>query len=262
MSERGDAYTRLARSIEELRDSMSELVNQLARLEYAVNTLNATAKAIPLVQLCRDQERDLYTLSNLNQLLKTNLQGLHSAMSKARDDAINELEKIDKQLEENLTGLLLPVIEFKKETKVIEYTLQKLHDLLAEMIKLIYDFYRAKRDSIIKLYEEIKHHVLSIMNETDQIRETLRAYSIKSPSDKPSIIGVPIIKVVVENAEKYAYLGKGLERYETRILKATAKTKAGVDYEILHSSIERIKRKKGLLYRLFLKKVRLGGGIL
>lgn len=260
MSEYRQVYEQLMKVIDDLKDSIERLTHKLERLETTINALDDSVRSIPFIQLCRDQMRDLQLLDSINNIMRMNIQGLYSAMKVVRDNTIVELENVDKNLEENLTGLLLPVIEFKKETKVLEDTLSGLRTLLNDMIELLSMFYQSKKEPIMKKYEEVKQHIMDITNETSRIREDLKAYSIKSPSREPSIIGVPIVKIVVENTKRYEYLGRGLERYETKILEFVGKTRVGIDYELLQMAVERLGRDKGLFYRLFLKKLKPVGG--
>lgn len=249
----------LARAVDKLDSSVKKLGDQIKKFDQLIYELTVTVKTMPLVQLCRDQERDIHVLNLIMELMQMSLTEHLNSLSRVKSHAIEELKRVDAQLEENLRDLLLPVLEFKKEVRSLNDLTQLFNKTLNDMVASIYELYKAREGEVLNLLNQIKNQVNAIMNETDQIKESLKDYSMESLSSKPVIIGIPVVRVAVEGSKKQVYLGKGFEKYELKILEAVSGTEVGIQQEILDFSIEKIRQRKGTLYRLFLKKVKTMG---
>lgn len=176
------------------------------------------------------------------------------------------MKKADNELNDALTNILAPMNSLTSELKNIigaeeasrdkGMGIQGLFLLNEEARRDVLKFVEDKKAAFTKIHENFEMKYEEIASYIRRLQETLTRYSIESEIPSPFLIGIPIVVVRVGSAMKIAVLSKGLNKYNEKIASyVLSSPRLGVDVELYNKALDTIKKRRGFLYRLFLKSI-------
>lgn len=244
-------------SSEEVMNLYKKLVRQQEQITSALRELTSKITTTTLLQICRDQKRDLKVIEDLSEIIDKYLDSTKKTFQMEAQSIVRELEEIDRELNKNLAGVFAVILEFLNKIRKIKgidtsLGIARIETLVDEMLKSLKDSIKTRREVIENISREIENEVQEILREKEAQVENLSDYSIRNVFGRTIIVGVPIIKVTLGSSESYAVLGNGLVQYERRILDSVRSYSFGVNNEILARALQAIRSRKGFLYNIFL----------
>ncbi|MEM0348223.1 MAG: hypothetical protein QW036_03405 [Zestosphaera sp.] len=245
---------------EEMRRLYREILSEQEKMISALRELSSNVSLLTLLQVCRDNERDLKIAKELSDVINRYLDTTKKTFQEEVDSFMRELEEIDDELNKNLAGVFEVILEFVNKIRKIKgidtrLGIARIESLVDEMINSLRDAIKLKKEAIENLYNEIENTVQEIVREKETLSSVLSRYSAKNVFGRAVIIGVPIIKTSLESAESYIVLGGELAKHEDRILDNVRDHKFGVNHEMLARVLQTVRLRKGFLYKIFLDSV-------
>lgn len=247
-------------SSEEIRKLYKEILSEQEKMISTLRELSSNVSLLALLQVCRDNERDLKIAEELSDVISRYLDTTKKTFQEEVDSFVRELREVDDELNKNLAGVFAVILEFVNKIRKIKgidtgLGIARIESLVGEMIKSLKDAIKSKKEVIENLYNEIENTVQEVVREKETLSSVLSRYSVKNVFGRAVIIGVPIIKTSLESAESYVVLGGELARYESRILDSAKDREFGVNHEMLTRALQIVRLRKGFLYKMFLDSV-------
>ncbi|MEM1867096.1 MAG: hypothetical protein QXN43_05135, partial [Zestosphaera sp.] len=188
---------------EEMRRLYKEILSEQEKMISALRELSSNVSLLTLLQVCRDNERDLKIAKELSDVINRYLDTTKKTFQEEVDSFMRELEEIDDELNKNLAGVFEVILEFVNKIRKIKgidtrLGIARIESLVDEMINSLRDAIKLKKEAIENLYNEIENTVQEIVREKETLSSVLSRYSAKNVFGRAVIIGVPIIKTSLE----------------------------------------------------------------
>lgn len=255
-------------------DKTTEMpVKEFAEISTALKelsqSLSQTTKSLMLplqLQLCRDLEVHTKVAYELSRAIKYYLESSFSMLEKHIVRYIEAMKKADDTLNNVLENLFNELNTLTNKIKLLTgiesgaynnaLGVAKLLSLNIEAYGISAKMIEEKKAVFTKLYEDFETRFSQLTSSIERLEGILFRYSIKTPVGHPFIIGIPVIAVRVNDTVKTSVLGEGLNKYHEKVKTyVTLNRELSVDSELYEIVIDNIRRRKSLLYKLFLKSV-------
>ncbi|MEM1786713.1 MAG: hypothetical protein QXQ98_04315, partial [Zestosphaera sp.] len=90
---------------EEMRRLYREILSEQEKMISALRELSSNVSLLTLLQVCRDNERDLKIAKELSDVINRYLDTTKKTFQEEVDSFMRELEEIDDELNKNLAGV-------------------------------------------------------------------------------------------------------------------------------------------------------------
>lgn len=247
-------------SNDDMRKLYEEALSKQEKMISTLKELNSNVSLLALLQVCRDNERDLKVVRELSDMIYRYLDVVKKTFQEEVDSFVRELEKIDDELGRNLSEVFAVVLEFVSGVRKIKGVdaglgIAGIRPLADEMIRSLKDVIKLKKGVIENLHNKIENAVQEVVREKETLTSVLSRYSVKNVFGGAVVVGVPIVKVSLGSKESYVVLGEGLDKYGSKILDHVKDREFGVNHEMLVKVLQVVRLRKGFLYRVFLDSV-------
>ncbi|MEM5822695.1 MAG: hypothetical protein QXH34_06450 [Ignisphaera sp.] len=266
-------YAEIIRKQDELLEKVlkeqEKILSEQEKMLSTLKKLNFNISLLTLLQVCRDNERDLKTAEELSDIINGYFNEAPRAIEKDLESYINRLNEVDNELNKNLAGVFAVILDFISKIRNIKGVdtedkgkkiagISKIETIPTNLETALKEIIKSKRGIIERFSTEIKESVDSIKHEKETLKKTLSEYSVVNTIGGAAIIGVPVVMISLDSKDSYVVLGEELFKYENGISKAVKTMKKHmfkVNYDLLDETLQLLKYRKGFLYRIFLDHV-------
>ncbi|MEM4959427.1 MAG: hypothetical protein QXX12_06090, partial [Nanopusillaceae archaeon] len=229
--------------------------------------LNSNISMLTLLQICRDNERDLKTAEEVSDIINGYFNEVPRSIEKEVESYINRLNEVDNELNKNLAGVFAVILDFISMIRKIKGVdtkgakekgsvgISRIETFVSNLGTVLKKIIESKKRIIERLSTEIENSVQSINYEKETLLNKLSEYSVENTIGGAAFIGVPVVRISLDSKNSYVVLGEELTKYENRILRVVETMKNNmfkVNYDLLNETLQLLKYRKGFLYRIFL----------
>lgn len=257
----------LLKQLEKIMKEQEKIMHEQQEMVSTLKELTFTIPLLSLLQICRDNEKNLKTVEVLSDIINGYFNEAPRAIEKDIESYINRLNEVDEVLNKNLAGVFAMILDFIGMIRKIKGVdteekktagISKIETIPRNLEKALEKIIESKRRIIENHFDEIEKSVNSIKHEKETLKSTLSEYSVENTIGEAAIIGIPVVMVSLNSKNSYVVIGEELAKYEDRILKAVKTVKEHmfkVNYDLLDETLQLLKYRKGFLYRIFLDHV-------